>query len=160
MLTEAEAAWLACAIDSEGTIVLQVYQQAEIVTRISAYANITNTDARYLDHAEQLIRKVSGGCNRGVRHKGKYTVCPVQFVAVSSELRVRPLLETVLPHLIVKKVRAEALLTYFGERELARKQRRGSRGTAAYGEEVTRLYESFYSDDIRTNPRRKIGYGN
>ena len=161
MLTDAEAAWLACAIDSEGTIALQVYhQRGKETPRVVAYVNVVNTDPRYVDHVEALIRKVASGCHRGVRTRTKPGHLPVLFAAVSNELRVRPVLESVAPWLIIKRDRAEALLTYFSARAEIRSQWRGRRGSAPYGDELQRLYEDFYGGDAVVNPRRRIGHGN
>jgi len=159
-LTDSEAAWLACAIDSEGSITYSESEQRRLdrkrpSRRVVACVHVTNDDPRYIAYAESLISRIAGGCNRGVRvhKKGR----PTMYVSVSSQPRVRVVLEQVLPYLIVKRHRAQVLIAYFDERSMAMQVRpKGKRGSAPFGAELDRLRSNFYTDDASINPRRII----
>lgn len=110
--SEAEKAWLACAIDSEGTILLARDKRHDtIAPRVSVY----NTSFEFVQYFARLTGvKVHSRPPRGFGKKEQFeaTVC--------SKLKVRNLLLVVQFYMIVKKAKAEAVLDYIQNNPLSR----------------------------------------
>lgn len=115
MITLLEKVWLACAIDSEGSIVIgKAYRKGDGPIYVPII-NVSNTHLGYVKYANKLIKKATGGSLLIEATKGKYS--PVYRAIISSFPRVISLLKLISPYLIVKKSRALNLLKWQKHRE-------------------------------------------
>lgn len=109
-LTEVEKAWLACAIDSEGSIIIgKAYRKGEGAIYVPA-VTVSNTNKDYINECEKLIWKVTGGAFSNEHDPGKHK--KIYRICISSFIRVIALLEEITPYLIIKKIRADNLIKW------------------------------------------------
>lgn len=131
LVLEADKAWLACAIDGEGSVVIRkgyVKGKGPIYFPI---VSVNNTDARFIEKSRSLFVDLCGGCSsRNVVHANGWK--PVYRVEVSSFKRVVPLLETILPYLIIKYDRAKNVLAWHRHRSSGRRGRPYDDGDIAF----------------------------
>lgn len=107
ILIEIDKAWLACAIDSEGSIAIGKGHKTIYVPTIT----LSNTHQEYMARAEELINRVTGNSYTGTTRKSPEHKI-VHRISVSSFPRVIALLKEITPYLIAKKNRAENLLAW------------------------------------------------
>lgn len=112
MRVESKKAWLACAIDSEGSI--QVARQASVNMPTSAYGlrvMVYNSDASYVEQVYSFLAAIGVEANynpsRVTSRIGKKLVTEVRIQALDS---VVVLLKAVIPFLTAKKAIASAVL--------------------------------------------------
>lgn len=112
MRVESKKAWLACAIDSEGTI--QVAKQRSVGLQTFAYGLrviIYNSDAVYIDQTLSFLAAIGVEANynpsRRTSKIGKKLVTEIRVQSLDS---VIVLLKAVIPFLTAKKAIATAVL--------------------------------------------------
>ena len=126
-LAEWEKAWLACALDTEGTIGLHSHNYADRPYSYSdPYVSFTNTDKRLVEFFRELI----GGFNVASRKigetRGKKKGHKPVFVFQTSKMSlIYTLLKEVRPYLVGKKRQAELLMEFIEIRN-----RKGLKGHA------------------------------
>jgi len=111
VLTETEKAWLACAIDSEGSIVIGKGRVKKKHVIFVPMVNLSNTHQGYIDHARELINRVAGNSYTSRAHKSSVHKV-VHRIGVMSFPRVTAILKEILPYLIIKKDRADNILAW------------------------------------------------
>ena len=119
-LSEVQCVWLAACLDTDGYITLRrgcnnrpipkhkvVYNPRSNFI-ISPFIGITNTDIRLCQQAQNFTHcgSIRPKWNR------KNSLRPTFDWAVTGSLNVVPILEQVLPYLIVKKVKAQIVLAW------------------------------------------------
>jgi hypothetical protein len=114
--SEPEKAWLACAIDSEGSINLRQDSRHPNTMNMSVW--FCNTSVEFARRFEYL----TGGTlytrpPRGFGKKQQYEVY------VTSKTNVKRILESVLPYLIVKRDKAAQVLDWIHMHPLTREDR-------------------------------------
>jgi hypothetical protein len=113
--SEADKAWLACAIDSEGTIVLA--RDSRHPNTMNARVDFYNSNFEFAESFAVLTQsRLRPRPPRGLGKKEQYTV------SVCSKDKVRELLSAVQPFLIVKKAKATAVLAYISKYPLTRQE--------------------------------------
>jgi hypothetical protein len=146
--SEAEIGWLAGFIDGEGTLQLsQARRDKTQKTYLMPRIRVVNNDLP----ASEKCQRLMGG--RLYQHRpGSWGV------TVSGMAQIAPLLATLLPHLTVKRARAELLIEYANIRQRATDMR------APYGAEEEAIYRAFYEGSGRVSasrtPRYVQGYAN
>ena len=103
-MTQATPEWLACAIDTEGSIVF-----ARRGARVYPYIRFVNTNREIVER----FREAAGGKSVYVTTGSRLGIRPIYACGVSSREQVEKILRLVLPHLIVKRAVAERTLEYF-----------------------------------------------
>lgn len=106
VMTEAEKAWLACAIDAEGSIMFQTYQTPKSkYRRWRVGVRIGNTSLKFLREAKRiaLYGEIHKTYEARKRHKAYY------YLNISEE-GCRYILPKILPYLIIKREKAEIAL--------------------------------------------------
>lgn len=103
--TEPEKAWLACAVDSEGSVNLRRDRRHIDTMNISVCFYNTNPEFA------QRFAELSGGAiySRGPRAFGKKNLFEVY---VTSKARIARILLATLPYLIVKRAKAKQVLDW------------------------------------------------
>lgn len=107
-LSSVDATWLACAIDGEGTI--GIYRERRPKNRSGyryyAIVQVFNSNRDFVDKAVGLM----GGSlqAKGEAKRGNKEV----FVASTTRRKVPPVLEAVLPYLVIKQKQAELALRF------------------------------------------------
>lgn len=139
MLTTEEASWLACAVDGEGTItVIDARRRGQTQHVYVPIVTVSNCNRAFISRATRLIRQSCGAGATCRAHNGvNYPVLKSQVVSQKS---CAVLLVDLLPHLIVKRGRAEAILTWIDARKEARKRRPTRGGGTPYGPETDQLF--------------------
>lgn len=152
-----EIGWLAGFIDGEGTLQLAASpRHGRTGTKyLRPFITVVNTDTGATEKAQALM----GGHRADPRPDDLYGV------RLSGTFKVAGLLQVLLPHLTVKKVRADLLIRYA-------QVRAAKPGRAEYGEEEQAIYEAFYHGSGRksasreprilndyANPERSMGAG-
>lgn len=111
---DVKAAYLACAIDTDGWISLWSHLNAG-VQRLTPTVGVTNVSTEFLERIVAItgfvktpdVNGKTGSDARGIR-----TNAPVWQMSWRSPLQVVPILEQALPFLVVKRERAEWVLEY------------------------------------------------
>lgn len=114
LLSEAEKAWLACAIDSEGSISFRRMKNARSGKTYTRPAiSVYNTSKAFIDHFANLTAQRSYYWrSNGYGNKRLYA-CSTQ-----NRTLLRLLLEATLPYLIVKKRKAQTTLLWVRDHPL------------------------------------------
>jgi len=111
--SEAEKAWMACAIDAEGTISLGPdHKHHAIHVKVS----VCNT---CFEFAQQFASLIGNKVHSRPPH-GELSKKDLYEVFVTSKKNIRAVLDAVLPYLIVKRAKAEAVLAYIETHPLGR----------------------------------------
>jgi len=120
--SEAEKAWLACAIDAEGSIIFSSYTQPNVKTgRIQGgfqtRVYLCNTCIEFVQHFATLT-----GSKILVRHPHAKRLSKKDLYEINiiTKKTVMELLTAVRPYLIVKRAKADALLAYIAKNPLDR----------------------------------------
>lgn len=104
-LSDVEAAWIACAIDGEGTIAIQLNNSKGRRSRYRAKVYVCNTNMDFLMHLASLV---DGSISlKNMPHVPGYKRCYQVFIRARA---IKQLLERVLPFLIIKRRQAELVL--------------------------------------------------
>lgn len=147
MATEAEIGWLAGALDGEGSIMFsrQVRtgraSQSEFMT---PYVKIYNNDVGFIDKVRSLL---GGGISKTKSYE-KWNRPNECFIAyLSGRFQLKRVLSILLPHLTVKRERAEMVLRFIEIRES--KPVRG-----LYGEEEFSIWRAFYGGKTKARKAR------
>jgi hypothetical protein len=113
--TEPEKAWLACAIDSEGSVNLRRDSRHIETMNLSVWFYNTNSEFA------QRFADLSGGViySRGPRALGKKDLYEVY---VTSKERVARILRATLPYLIVKREKAKQVLDWIDRHPQSRNE--------------------------------------
>lgn len=102
---EMDSVWLACAIDSEGSIGLH-YQGRKHSNSLSPIVEITNTDYSFIDNVSRItnekVHDITQVCN-------SRSVYRVRIIALNKILFV---LDRVIPYFVTKKRHAELLIEF------------------------------------------------
>jgi len=102
-----ERAWLAAAIDGEGSIGL--YDYGREGRRV--YIQLSNTNEDFVNHAKNII-----GCGSSITRRihmspeGYRGRKPIFHYGLKGSARCHKLLNQIIPHLIIKKDRAERIV--------------------------------------------------
>lgn len=142
-LTSSDAAWLACAIDSEGSICVVRASRRGSQVVLSPRVLVANTHQGYIDRAAAIASATGATPHVRISHRGKNY--PVLRVEVQSQRDVALILRAVRDWLVIKRERADALLDWIAAREVARQSRPAGRqgGGTPYGPETDRLLAVF-----------------
>jgi len=110
LLSDVERAYIACAIDCEGTISLRKHKKSW-----KPYMSITNTNKKFL---ENIRRMCNAGKIKAKKMRVLYKADGVALVRYCYDLifnvrEIERLLPQILPYLVIKRERAELLLKYF-----------------------------------------------
>lgn len=136
-LTIEEATWLACAIDGEGCIsLLSAKRRDKTQVVMSPIVSVANCHRGFVTRAYKLMRWACGTGHIAKGHAGANH--PVLKAEIGGQKSCKLLLTQVLPWLIIKAKRAEALLKWIEDRKLLRKHRPKMGGGTPYGEETVR----------------------
>lgn len=115
-MTEAEKAWLACAIDGEGFIGLRNTIDSKTGWKLrSVEIGVVNTDRRFIDEAARLIgdgyiRTLAPRDKIGnTSYAGKL---PVFNVRLKHRDKVVAILQEIRPYLIIKASKADAVIEF------------------------------------------------
>ena len=103
-MSPAETAWLACALDAEGTIYVTNSGRGRLIPRIE----VTNTDPRFINKCHQITHVGFIFMKRGQKINWK----PCWYWRSGSSHDIHGILRQVLPYLIIKKSQAEIVLTF------------------------------------------------
>ena len=122
-LTGAEKAWLAAALDGEGCIYIHLVTRpgARNQKRLKLIVNISNTNRAFVDRAKTITGRgviATMKQNTAARRYGK-TFVPCFVWMLQNQQEVLELLPQILPHLIIKRAKAEAVLAYLRRRTRA-----------------------------------------
>jgi GH15 family glucan-1,4-alpha-glucosidase len=98
--TQPEAAWLASAIDGEGSLNMYQYKGGR-----SAIIVVYNTIIAYVNKAKEIIG--SGTVTRHIKEKGRKDVFRY---SMKGSGRCYQVIKQIIPYLIIKKERAEAIV--------------------------------------------------
>jgi len=118
--SEPEKAWLACAIDAEGSILFTGYTKPNAKTgRVQRGSQIRvylcNTCFEFTQRFSALTgTKILARQPHGFGKKTQYEI------TVVAKSQVKELLTTILPYLIVKRAKAEAVLAYIEKNPIDR----------------------------------------
>lgn len=109
-MVDAAAIWLACAVDGEGTITIvkKTSKESKLGYRFQAQISMGNTSIAFVNRFLELIdgqATVTVPKGRNKRHK------PIFYLVVRSRA-MKPLLERILPHLVIKQRQAELVIKY------------------------------------------------
>ena len=128
-VTDVELGWLAGVIDGEGTVAFSVYplrHRGKIlqVVRVKPQIIVTNTDKDLVEHVSAIFARLGVGAHfqtreqhgRGFATRAIYR--PLHVSNVSGFKRAKKALESVGPHLVSKKAKADLVLRYIRQREL------------------------------------------
>lgn len=136
--SEGEIGWLAGFIDGEGTLQLsQIKRSGHESVYLAPTVRVVNND---LGAAEKCVLLMGGNVRE---HRPGTWVMVIRGMA-----QVTPLLTVLLPHLTVKRHRAELLIEY------ARVRRSATNRRAQYGTEEEALYRAFYEGSGRVSASR------
>jgi len=116
-LTETEKAWLASAIDGEGSILIvdridRGWRAREVIIVV------TNTDIRYAERARELL----DGSVYTTPGKGRRK--PYHRASQSNHTKVELILSQILPYLIIKREKAERALRFIASTDWGRRNER------------------------------------
>ncbi len=111
--SEPEKAWMACAIDAEGTISLGPDKRHNT---IHIKVNVCNT---CFEFAQQFASLTNNKIHCRPPH-GDLAKKDLYEVNVTSKQNLKELLDAILPYLIVKRAKAEAVLAYIEKNPLGR----------------------------------------
>lgn len=104
-LTDVEAAWIACAIDGEGTIAIQLNSSPVRRARYRAKVYVCNTNTAFLMHLGHLVDG-SFSIKNNPRVPGQKR-CYQIFIRARA---IKQLLQRILPFLIIKRRQAELVI--------------------------------------------------
>ncbi len=114
VFTQADCAWLACALDSEGSLTFGTSRKrVGLTARFALY----NTHVGYMERAATIIQAVTGArplIHLRVNGFGFTPTKPCYTLVVSSRAILNLLLPVLVPFLLIKKDRAEDLLGLIG----------------------------------------------
>src|SRR5947209_6353182 len=112
LYSESEKSWLACFIDAEGVISLDKDSRHESFNvKVSVY----NTNFEFIQRFASLTgAKIHSRPPHGFGRKEQFEVW------ITSKAKVKSLLEVILPYLIVKRAKAEAVLAYIEKKPFNR----------------------------------------
>ena len=114
-LTKAEAIWLACAFDAEGSIGIWRASRAGSKNgyRYRAGLSVSNTYKGFIDRVTELIVGGVSVCKSAKERNPQYKLC----YKFTPSARILPLvLKQMLPHLIIKRKQARLVLRFCKER--------------------------------------------
>ena len=97
-LTEPEKSWMACAIDSEGSIVLEPKYNRGNIT-------VANTDLNFIKYAHQLLKPKSK-----IRSRMRIGLKMIYITTLADKQGLERILPQIIPYLIIKKHKAQTLL--------------------------------------------------
>lgn len=154
-LTEAQAAWLAAAIDGEGVVGLHRNNKASGHVYWIAHVEVTNTNEAFAERARDFMLLAGARAVQWhVMKPGPRSKLPCYRPTVQAQADVEFVLRAVLPWLVIKHDRAELILNWIGERKIANARGEikfahgGASNRSPYGEETERV-----ADALRTMRR-------
>jgi len=124
---EKEVAWLCGLIDGEGSIGLRVqkYMRNKNVFYVAPYVQVVNTHIGTLDVVDRILTELEVGhyidwprphmVTGGERTVGDYK--PLWRILVNGIKRCHPLLDELIPYLVIKKDDASIVLEFINSRE-------------------------------------------
>ncbi len=124
MMRDTDFAWLACAIDSEGSLFAgTIYKKhSRKYLGTSIFLSISNADRQYMEHVQSLLAGLICSPVRLLPYTGKnpFGKKPLYRIYVSNRRAIQAVLKAVLPWLIVKRHRAQRVLRYIAARGVYR----------------------------------------
>jgi len=102
--TEIEKSWLACSLDSEGTVGIGhrvLNYKGRKISEFYPYLAISNLNRAYLQHARRIIGSGYLGESKGVYQ-----------LSIKKQTVILEVLEDIFPYLIIKRKRAHLLIRY------------------------------------------------
>jgi len=110
-ISEADLRYLACALDTEGSIAF-----SKVVKNghhsVSPHIDIINTNLEWLEYAKEIMRRVNSKIEVRDRGKGWRTIYSLYVPTTVC----RALLPRLLPYLIIKKAHAQTLIAFWAMR--------------------------------------------
>ena len=93
-----DTVWLACAIDSEGSIEIALSSRLALLPRVY----VCNNNADFVDYAKAIL-----GCTGKTR-----VVKGTLYVTLCQKRRIETVLKRVLPYLLVKRTQAQTIIKF------------------------------------------------
>ena len=150
-LDSTDAAWLAAAIDGEGSIILQPHRRRDDRYTIDRIVQIVNTNLAFVRRAQEIT-----GLGYIVQHvSGKVgtNLVPMFAWKVTNGDGITAVLNAILPYLIIKRRQAELMFDYISRRTISLHHKRGKpRGTLNYT-----TGELAIAEQVRLLNRRRSG---
>lgn len=112
---EAQLAYVACAIDTDGWVSLRLQKRDEGGFRITSSVGVTNMNKEFLEriaHFAKVPENISRNGRKGRDRRGVVTRQDVWQSYWRSPIHVFEILSRVLPYLIIKRQRAEWTLEF------------------------------------------------
>lgn len=135
--TTEELTWLACALDSEGSVGL-MHRSDPNRKKFDCFFEICNTDAAYIVKCIEILDKL--GCTYYIgqawRPKATKYLFEIRIQALHTLAKV---LHQLIPYLIVKKAKAQLVLKFV----LLRLKKLEENGKAKYDESEDMLFDCF-----------------
>jgi hypothetical protein len=151
MLEPTEIAWLAAAIDGEGTISLgkrnTTKKNGKVYVGYTPKVSVANCCVPFVERACEFFRKATGSGFVGKSSEGKNY--PVYKAEVTGQKAFKLVMAQLLPWLLVKGRRAKAVLAWIDGREKLKQSgiRLCGRGVS-YGPETEALREFLKNDPL------------
>ena len=121
-LSPVDATWLACALDTEGWVCFHRQYRRGDEQYFSPFIGVGNTDTRFIDKVRSLTPGIAWNTivrlPVGIHRKTMYQLRTDRTGAI------RGVLEAVLPYLIIKREKAEAMLKWITIRSQSNSLRR------------------------------------
>ena len=153
-----DLAWLACAIDAEGSVYTYPHRTTAGRVSIMVRVEVCNTDPRFTDKALEIAKALCPeGYQPSLSSQMTVTGKPLWRMNVQSYVSCECVLTAVLPYLIVKKDKAETMLAWVRHRLQGGHKRRGGI-KSVYTEEDHRVAESLFGVKLDNLPIRRVGY--
>jgi hypothetical protein len=116
MLTEADKAWLACAVDGEGCIFIRRGSAKKNSGRHYPVVGVYNTEISFVTFARNLLIKQFGSAPV-VREHCNYSGSKLQARRICYQIEITGtrccgILEIILPYLIIKAEKAREMIRY------------------------------------------------
>lgn len=140
-VTDIEIGWLTGIVDGEGCIAIFRNPGHNNYKSLRPHFEITMTDERALKKVMEIFRK----CNLEgwilQKSPGNKKHKPCYCVKLQGYVKVKPVLELLIPHLVIKKVQAELTLDFINRRlEKRSNGHKGLYGKGAVDDYETNLY--------------------
>jgi len=108
-LTEVEKAWLACAIDAEGSIIFNP-DKRDKRNHLTRVVVVYNTDKSFIEHFANLVGGHIYIYDPNKIGKGHFGAKPRYEVYISGKNKILNLLTQIKPYLIIKKEKAQQVI--------------------------------------------------
>lgn len=144
-MTEDRKAWLACFIDSEGSMGLLVTKRLT-GNQFKPQVWVCNTDLRMLGRATEILGELGVRSSMHLRKPTPLSRRPLWALGVKGTRQVQRLLDAIQPYLIAKRQKAEVLQEFFAWRQTY--PQTGRRGLAGTAEGIVRAYAARMKQEV------------